>query len=119
MCLGLQSSAITFDTGLIDSCYDLGINTEMKDRVQLRKIMTCLPPTIQGFFQDGTLIERGQNYSYDGLLYGPRNATSAPHTYILPDSIPLGNATFLMLYSDLALLPYIEEPSNPSTYTFE
>jgi hypothetical protein len=91
----------------------------MKDRVQLRKIMTCLPPTIQGFFQDGTLVERGQNYSYDGLLYGPRNATSAPHTYILPDSIPLGNATFLMLYSDLALLPYIEEPSNPSTYTFE
>jgi len=34
-CLLVQSTALTFDAGLVESCDNLGINSEMKDRVQL------------------------------------------------------------------------------------
>jgi hypothetical protein len=73
MCLGSVDNAATSDTGLIDSCQDLGINAEMKDRVQLRKAMTCSPIKTQGFLQNGTFNLDGQKYSYAGLAYGPRN----------------------------------------------
>lgn len=120
MCLGLPDNAATFDTGLIDSCHDLGINAEMKDRVQFRKTMTCSPLTTEGFLQNGTFIHShdGQNYSYTSLSYGARNDSSSPNSYVLPDDVPLGNATFLLLDSSISLLPYIKEPAHASSYTF-
>jgi len=43
MCNGPVNSSIRFDTGLIDSRDDLGINGRDKDRVQYRRVMTCSP----------------------------------------------------------------------------
>ncbi|KAE9375831.1 hypothetical protein N431DRAFT_370723 [Stipitochalara longipes BDJ] len=119
MCLGPPNTAASFDTGFIDSCLDLGINAEIEDRVQLRKTMTCSPITTNGFFQNGTFTLDGQEYSYASLSYGRRNFSSVPDTIILPDSVPLENATFLLVNSSILLLPYIEEAANPSPYTFQ
>lgn len=43
MCVGGRDKAVRFDTGLMDSCNDLGINSEEKHRVQYRRVMTCSP----------------------------------------------------------------------------
>lgn len=117
MCLGSVDNAATFDTGLIDSCQDLGINAEMKDRVELRKTMTCLPIKTQGFFQNGTFSLDGQKYSYAGLSYGPRNSSSTPDDFFLPDTVQLENATFFLVNPGRSLLKNITAHTSP--YIFQ
>lgn len=46
MCNGPINGSIQFDTGLIDSRDDLGINARDEDRVQYRRVMTCSPVSI-------------------------------------------------------------------------
>jgi hypothetical protein len=46
MCNGSLNSSVMFDTGLIDSRDDLGINGRDEDRVQYRRVMTCSPVSI-------------------------------------------------------------------------
>lgn len=43
-------SAITLDSGLIDSHLDLGINAPQEARIQLRKVMTCAPVPVEERF---------------------------------------------------------------------
>ncbi|KAF8865654.1 hypothetical protein BDZ45DRAFT_796456 [Acephala macrosclerotiorum] len=49
LCLGLVNNSLYFDTGLIDSRDDLGVNTRDRDRVQYRRTATCNPITTQGY----------------------------------------------------------------------
>jgi hypothetical protein len=70
MCLGPVNGAVGFDTGLLDSCNDLGINAAMKDRVQFRKVMTCSPLITEGYIQYGKVEFDGQKYNYTAGYYG-------------------------------------------------
>jgi hypothetical protein len=42
-------SAILIDSGLVDSGYDLGVNSRVEDRVRFRKTLTCSPLNMEKY----------------------------------------------------------------------
>lgn len=103
MCLGPVNSSVTFDTGLLDSTKHLGINAAEKQRVQLRKTMTCSPITTKGFVQNGsvTLLD-GHVSNFTAALYGPQGSPNA-----IPgvDSELVTNSTALVEKQNADILP--------------
>jgi hypothetical protein len=77
LCLGLVNSSLYFDSGLIDSREDLGVNGNDANRVQYRKTATCSPLTTDGHI----LVTNGTfNNNTVGLaaaFYGPNNELPA------------------------------------------
>jgi hypothetical protein len=105
MCLGPINNSVTFDTGLLDSCIHLGINAEMKNRVQLRKAMSCSPIATQGFVQDGnaTLLN-GHLVNFTAVFYGPGDPPiELPGT----DSEMVANSTALIEKQNLDFFPSV------------
>ena len=43
MCIGGDTASISFDTGMMDSNDDFGINAVENDRIQIRRVTTCSP----------------------------------------------------------------------------
>jgi hypothetical protein len=73
ICLGPANSSLSFDTGLIDSRDDLGINGNDRNRVQYRKIATCSPLKTEGFVfaTNSTSSSTGPVLVETGAFYGP------------------------------------------------
>ena len=112
MCLGPVNGTVTFDTGLVDSSNHLGINARMKDRVQVRKTMTCSPITTKGFVQNGNVtLNDGHFINIIAALYGPQGSPNA-----LPDVVSalVANSTVIIEKQDADFLS-----SNAQYYTFE
>lgn len=69
-CLGKNGTATdtatVWDTGLMDSHYELGVNAPVEDRVQVRKVLTCSPVNVSDLTtqttRDGTV-----RVDYEGL----------------------------------------------------
>ena len=76
-------SAVSYDTGFIDSSEDLGLNAQVKDRILYRRLTTCSPLNDQVYitsYQNVTSITGGPNLEAVDAYYGPsydadRNAT--------------------------------------------
>jgi hypothetical protein len=103
MCLGPSNSSVTFDTELLDSSSHLGINAVKKNRVQLRKAMTCSPITTKGFVQNGNVtLNDGHFTNFTAALYGPsRSPNSLPGV----DSELVTISTTLIEKQDIDILP--------------
>jgi len=71
LCLGLLNNSLHFDTGLIDSREDLGINGDDKNRVQYRKTATCSPIDTQGYVMSYNLSWGNQSLTSYAAYYGP------------------------------------------------
>lgn len=100
LCLGPTNSSLQMATSLLDSRADLGINGRDEDRIQLKKIATCVPITPKGYTKNGTTTVVYQSYSgvageirvnYTATFYGP--ATSNRTFFGLPDPA-LENLTY-------------------------
>jgi hypothetical protein len=93
--------AISFDSGLLDSHTHLGINASPRDRVQFRRLMTCVPVPID------------KKYS-SAWLESPLSPGTALKPYFLGQAINgrevLDNATFLITNFTL---PF-SEPYSPT-----
>jgi hypothetical protein len=78
MCLGPANSSLSFDTGLIDSRDDLGINSNDRNRVQYRKIATCSPLKTEGFVfpTNSTSSSTRPALVETGAFYGPNLGVS-------------------------------------------
>jgi hypothetical protein len=78
-----SASAVSFDTGYIDSSDDLGLNAQARDRISYRRLTTCVP------LNDETYITGPRNVSGDGgptieavdAYYGPSNGADRNATY--------------------------------------
>ncbi|KAF4613378.1 hypothetical protein G7Y89_g15510 [Cudoniella acicularis] len=100
LCLGSANSSFKMDTGLLDSRDDLGINSQDKDRIRLRKTSVCSPITTENYTKNGTSVINYSNPSYEGsnamnytaLFYG-RNYFNFTHEGI-PEPT-LQNATYI------------------------
>ena len=76
-------SAVSFDTGYIDSSDDLGLNAQARDRISYRRLTTCVP------LNDEAYITRSRNVSGNGgpnveavdAYYGPSNGADRNATY--------------------------------------
>jgi hypothetical protein len=71
MCLGLVNSSVEFDTGLIDSRDDFGINVDDSNRVQFPKAITCTPITGQRYIENGSTSYNSMVFNYSAAFYGP------------------------------------------------
>ncbi|KAE8451722.1 hypothetical protein EG329_003179 [Mollisiaceae sp. DMI_Dod_QoI] len=71
LCLGLVNNSLHFDTGLIDSREDLGINSDDKNRVQYRKTATCSPISTQGYVLPYNSSQGNQSLTTYAAYYGP------------------------------------------------
>ena len=90
-----SSKVITFDTGLIDSHFDLGINSKVADRLTYRRITSCavLNDTgrISGWndttFVSGDAYQPAQDVAY--MYYGPNleELSDCTYSYANPASI--------------------------------
>lgn len=65
-----RTSALQLDSGLLDSNDDLGINSEVRDRVQYRTVLTCAPITLDGFVKGGSSTIDGRAYNFTAAYYG-------------------------------------------------
>ncbi|KAK0124638.1 hypothetical protein ONS95_009585 [Cadophora gregata] len=73
MCLGSPNTALSFDSTLLDSNHDFGINSLPKDRVSYRKVATCSPVTTDGYLESGESELKGRGYNYTAAHYGTNN----------------------------------------------
>lgn len=71
LCLGSLNNSLHFDTGLIDSREDLGINSNDKNRVQYRKTATCSPIDTQGYVFSYNSSQGNQSLTTYAAYYGP------------------------------------------------
>lgn len=85
-CLGPADGALKFDTGLIDSRDDLGINTDDASRVQYRRTSICSPITTEGYVTNGSTSADGFAFNFTAAFYGVNT--------ILPFE-PIPNATYV------------------------
>jgi hypothetical protein len=76
-------SAVSFDTGYIDSSDDLGLNAQAKDRISYRRLTTCVPLNDKAYitsYRNVSSESGGPNLEAVDAYYGPsydadRNAT--------------------------------------------
>jgi hypothetical protein len=76
-------SAVSFDTGYIDSSDDLGLNAQAKDRISYRRLTTCVPLNDEAYitsYRNVSSDSGGPNVQAVDAYYGPsygadRNAT--------------------------------------------
>lgn len=71
MCLGPVNGSLEIDTRLMDSRDDLGINGDDMNRVQYRRLITCIPITSQGYIENGSLSSNGMTFNYSAAFAGP------------------------------------------------
>lgn len=67
LCLS-NNSNLRLDTGLINSRYDLGINTPIDERVWYRKVLHCAPLKTDAYTAQYNI---SQELSYKRYYYGP------------------------------------------------
>jgi hypothetical protein len=91
MCTGPEGFAVEFDTGLLDSRDDLGVNSKQIDRIQYRKVTTCSPITSDGYVNTGVSTLKGRAYNYTAAFYGINN--DMPSSMSIFGGIP--NATYV------------------------
>jgi hypothetical protein len=77
LCLGPVNSSLYFDSGLIDSREDLGVNGDDANRVQYRKIATCSPLTTDGHILVTNSTFANTTAGVAAAFYGPNNALPA------------------------------------------
>jgi hypothetical protein len=76
-CLGLVNSSLYFDSGLIDSREDLGVNSNDANRVQYRKAATCNPLTTDGHILVTNGTFDNNTVGLAAAFYGPNNELPA------------------------------------------
>ncbi|OTA99476.1 hypothetical protein M426DRAFT_255537 [Hypoxylon sp. CI-4A] len=80
-----NNSNIILDTGLIDSLYDLGMNTPPEDRLLFRKVLQCAPLITEGYKKDYIYSD---DRSYTRYYYGE------PLWFLRPISFIPANVTY-------------------------
>jgi len=105
MCAG---PTITMDSGLIDSDIQLGINGPVRDRLQLRKVTSCVPIPIESYSTGWTDdIESGTEMFFQMMMPNDTyNYYSVGSSWLF--GVPVSNFTFV--YSNFSVgssvLPY-------------
>ncbi|TKA77902.1 hypothetical protein B0A55_03344 [Friedmanniomyces simplex] len=125
MCYGapgtsVPSISVHLDSGPIDSMLDLGINAPPRDRVTLKKLLTCAPLQTDGFSKvlnpHNDSSEMGSNYfgnsSYwpSAFYYGASLWTNTTATWIFNPATLLEASSGARRIEELNTLPYILAP---------
>lgn len=71
------NSSLYFDSGLIDSREDLGVNGDDANRVQYRKTATCSPLTTDGHILVTNSTFANNTVGLAAAFYGPNNELPA------------------------------------------
>jgi len=94
LCLGPTNASLNFDTGLIDSRDDLGINSRDANRIQYRKLTTCIPISTDDFVKVYNITVDQSTFEAAAAFYGPNynpsseavtNGSIANATYVTSD----------------------------------
>jgi hypothetical protein len=91
-----EGPAASFDSGLIDSSMHLGINAPKQDRVQIRRVMTCVPVPIEKRYS-GDWFETAENPSLQFKPYYIGPTINSSSDTLVP------NATFVISNETLAV----------------
>lgn len=96
-----HSLVLRLDSGLVDSLYDLGINTRPSDRVAFRKILECSPLGTNGFtktytasnaseaipeWDDAQVPESFNGSTFTAFYYGPSQFIPLEATFVFDNS---------------------------------
>lgn len=80
LCLGPANGSLQMTTAFLDSRDGLGINRRHEDRVQLKKVATCIPINPDGYTRNSTTtidyesfsgVDRAITVNYTAAFYGP------------------------------------------------
>jgi hypothetical protein len=106
LCLG---SAMIIDSGPIDSHKHLGINAAPKDRIQVRKMISCVPIPVDSSFSSNWTIEKEPGVE----VFSPSPPPGDAYRYYSVGSswlfgIPVSNFTYVVsnLSMGFSSLPY-------------
>jgi hypothetical protein len=76
-------SAVSFDTGYIDSSDDLGLNAQDRDRISYRRLTTCIPLNDQVYITSARNVSESGGPTVEAVdaYYGPSRGADRNATY--------------------------------------
>lgn len=116
------TDAVTIDSGYIDSDRHLGINVHEKDRISIRKVLSCAPllgeKYTQGWFQPPASAGVIPNNSYKAYYFGPRLSDAATNRSSTEYTFTISNFSLHLAQSEYHISYASYFPTNESASQF-